>query len=149
MPITATRTMADVVAEEMGAVSATMIVLAIATAMALFLGAIGLAGVISYMVGQRTREIGVRVALGATAADVSRLILGQSVTVTVVGTLVGLMGAFWLTRLLEALLFDVSATDPVTFIAAPVVLVAVSLVATWLPVRRATRVDATVCLRAE
>ncbi|MDX1495909.1 MAG: FtsX-like permease family protein, partial [Longimicrobiales bacterium] len=93
VPITATRTMADVVAEEMGEVSATMIVLAIATAMALFLGAIGLAGVISYVVGQRTREIGVRVALGATAGDVGRLIMSQSVTVTVVGTLLGLAGA--------------------------------------------------------
>lgn len=149
VPITATRTMNDVVAEEIEAISATLVILAAATAMALFLGAIGLAGVISYVVGQRTREIGVRVALGATASDVSRMIFRQSVTVTVVGSVLGLGGAFWLTRLLEALLFEVSATDPVTFVIAPVVLLTVSLLATWLPVRRAVRVDPTEALRAE
>ena len=149
MPVSTVETMEQVVATEMEAVSATMIILAIATGMALFLGAIGLAGVISYVMGQRIREIGVRVALGATRGDVTRMILRQSLTVTVVGMLVGLGGAFGLTRLMGALLFEVSATDPLTFAVAPVVLVAVSLLATWLPVRRATRVDPTVALRAE
>lgn len=149
VPITATRTMADIVDEAMETTSATMIVLAVATAMALFLGAIGLAGVISYVVGQRTREIGVRVALGARASDVSGMILRQSLTVTVAGTILGLAGAFGLTRLLEAVLFEVSSTDPLTFLTAPLVLVAVSLAATWLPVRRASRVDPMEALRAE
>lgn len=149
VPITATRTMNDIVDEAMEATSATMIVLAAATIMALFLGAIGLAGVISYVVGQRTREIGVRVALGAAASDVSGMILKQSLVVTIAGTVLGLLGAFGLTRLMEALLFEVSTTDPVTFVVAPVVLVAVSLLATWLPVRRAARVDPMVALRAE
>lgn len=148
-PITATRTMEDVVDEAMEGTSITMTILAVATAMALFLGAIGLAGVITYVVGQRTREIGVRVALGAAASDVSRLILGQSMMVTAGGTLLGLIGAFALTRLMEAVLFEVSTTDPLTFIVAPVVLVAVSLLATWLPVRRAARIAPTEALRTE
>jgi ABC-type antimicrobial peptide transport system permease subunit len=133
----------------MESTSATMIVLAVATAMALFLGAIGLAGVISYVVGQRTREIGVRVALGAQAGDVSRMILRQSMLVTAGGTLLGLLGAFGLTGLMEALLFEVSTTDPITFVTAPVVLVAVSFLATWIPVRRASRVDPIEALRSE
>lgn len=149
VPISTVETMEEIVATEMESVSATMIILAIATGMALFLGAIGLAGVISYVMGQRIREIGVRVALGATRNDVTRMILRQSMTVTVIGTLAGLAGAFGLTRLMGALLYEVSATDPLTFAIAPVVLVGVSLLATWLPVRRATRVDPTVALRAE
>jgi predicted permease len=149
VPITATRTMDEIVSEAMESTSVTMIVLAVATAMALFLGAIGLAGVISYVVGQRTREIGVRVALGAQTGDVSRMILRQSMLVTAGGTLLGLFGAFALTRLMEALLFEVSTTDPVTFITAPVVLVAVSFLATWFPVRRAARVDPMEALRSE
>lgn len=149
VPITTTRTMMDVVDEAMEATSATMIVLAVATAMALFLGAIGLAGVVSYVVGQRTREIGVRVALGARAEDVTGMILRQSLVVTAGGTILGLAAAFGLTRLMETLLFEVSATDPVTFIVAPVVLVMVSLLATWLPVRRAARVDPVEALRGE
>lgn len=149
VPISATRTMKDVVAEEMESTSATLIILAAATFMALFLGAIGLAGVVSYVVGQRTREIGVRVALGATAADVRQLILRQSVTVTIVGSVLGLAGALGLSRLLESVLYEVSATDPVTFVVAPVVLISVSLMATWFPVRRATRVAPTEALRAD
>ncbi len=149
VPITATRTMEEIVSEAMEGTAVTMMVLAVATAMALFLGAIGLAGVISYVVGQRTREIGVRVALGARSADVSRMILRQSMAVTAAGTLLGLFGAFALTRLMEAILYEVSATDPLTFVTAPVVLVAVSFVASWLPVRRASRVDPMEALRAE
>jgi predicted permease len=148
-PVTAVRTMREVVAEETESASATMVVLAVATLMALFLGAIGLAGVISYVVGQRTREIGVRVALGAQATDVSRMILRQSMAVTAGGTLLGLIGAFALTRLMGALLFEVSTTDPLTFATAPVVLIAVSLLATWVPVRRASRVDPIEALRSE
>ena len=100
VPITATRTMDDVVAEAMEDTSVTMLILGIATLMALFLGAIGLAGVISYVVGQRTREIGVRVALGAQVGDVSSLILKQSMVVTIGGTLLGLIGAAGLTRMM-------------------------------------------------
>jgi len=149
VPITATRTMGDIVSEAMESTSITMAVLGIATAMALFLGAIGLGGVISYVVGQRTREIGVRVALGAQSRDVSGMIMRQSMRVTAAGTVMGLLGALALTRLMEALLFEVSATDPLTFVTAPVLLVLVSLIATWLPVRRAARIDPMEALRSE
>jgi len=149
VPITATRTMESIVDAAMEDTSLTMSILAVATAMALFLGAIGLAGVISYVVGQRTREIGVRVALGASAGDVRSMILKQSMVVTVVGTTVGLAGALGLTHLLDALLYEVSATDPLTFATASIVLITVSLLATWLPVRKATSVDPTEALRAE
>jgi predicted permease len=149
VPITATRTMSDIVDAAMEDTSLTMSILGVATFMALFLGAIGLAGVISYVVGQRTREIGVRVALGASAGDVRAMILRQSLVVTVVGTVLGLAGALGLTRLMEALLYEVSSTDPLTFVTAPIVLLLVSLLATWLPVRKATSVDPTEALRAE
>lgn len=149
VPITATRRMGDIVGEAMEATSVTMIVIAIATGMALFLAGIGLAGVISYVVGQRTREIGVRVALGASEGAVRGMIVKQSMAVTALGTVLGLAGAFGLTRLMEALLFGVSTTDPVTFTAAPIVLILVSLLATWLPAHRATRVDPIEALRAE
>jgi len=149
VPITSTVTMDEIVSKAMEATSITMAVLAVATAMALFLGAIGLAGVISYVVGQRTREIGVRIALGAQVSDVKGMIMKQSMTVIAGGTILGLVGALGLTRLMEAILFEVSATDPLTFVTAPVVLIAVSLVATWLPVRRASRVDPMEALRAE
>lgn len=149
VPVTATRTMDDVMDEEMEATSATMIVILVAAVMALFLAAIGLAGVISYVVGQRTREIGVRVALGAHARDVSGMIVRQSLGVTAVGTVLGLIGAFGLTRVMDSLLFGVSSTDPATFVTAPLVLVVVSLLATWWPARRASRVDPIEALRSE
>ena len=149
VPITATRTMEEIVAEAMESTSITMTILGVATAMALFLGAIGLAGVISYVVGQRTREIGVRVALGARSTDVSGMVMRQSMVVTGAGAVLGLVGALGLTRLMEAVLFEVSATDPATFVIAPVVLVSVSLLATWLPARRAARVNPMEALRAE
>lgn len=149
VPITTTQTMDEVVSEAMESTSVTMLILGIATLMALFLGAIGMAGVISYVVGQRTREIGVRVALGAQVRDVTGLILKQSMVVTVGGAVLGLLGAAALTRMMETLLFEVSATDPLTFVTAPILLIGVSLLATWFPVRRATRVDPTVALRSE
>jgi ABC-type antimicrobial peptide transport system permease subunit len=149
VPVTGTRTMSSIVDAAMEDTSLTMSILGVATFMALFLAAIGLAGVISYVVGQRTREIGVRVALGASASDVRDMILRQSLVVIVVGTVLGLAGALGLTRLMEALLYEVSSTDPVTFVTAPIVLLLVSLLATWLPVRKATSVNPTEALRAE
>ncbi len=133
----------------MVATSFTMVLLGIATGVAVFLGAIGLFGVISYVVGQRTREIGVRAALGAQSSAVIGMVVRHALTVTGVGAVLGLAGAFGLTRLMETLLYEVSATDPVTFIAAPVLLIAISLLATWLPARRASRVNPVEALRAE
>ncbi len=129
--------------------SFTMVLLAIAAGVALFLGAVGLFAVVSYVVGQRTREIGVRVALGAARADIRSMVFRQSAVVAATGVVVGLVAALALTRLMGAILFDVSTYDPVTFVAAPGLLLAVLALATWLPARRAARVDPIDALRAE
>ena len=149
VPLTSIRTMDEIMSQEMSGLSFTMILLGIAAGVALFLGAIGLFGVISYVVSQRTREIGVRVALGASGADIRSMVFRQGAWVAVAGVTLGLMGAAALTRLMGAVLYGVSALDPLSFLVAPVVLVGVALTATWLPARRASRVDPMVALRAE
>ena len=149
VPVSDARTMEDIVAEARAATSFTMTLLGIAAAIALVLGAVGLFGVVSYVVSRRTHEIGVRVALGARGGDIQRMVVGQGLGVVAGGVAVGLAGAFVLTRLMGALLYEVSATDPWTFVGAPVVLAAVSLLASWLPARRATRVDPVTALRVE
>ena len=116
---------------------------------ALTLAAIGLFGVMAYLVSQRTREIGVRLALGATRADVFRLIVGRGVALAAAGAAIGVLGAAWLTRLMESLLFSVSRTDPLTFAAVPVAMIAVAVLACYVPARRAMRVDPVIALRAE
>jgi putative ABC transport system permease protein len=100
-------------------------------------------------VSQRTREIGIRMALGAQIRDVLKLILGQGMMLVIVGILLGLIGAFLLTRVLSSLLLGVGTTDPITFFAVAILLSGVALVACWLPARRATRVDPLVALRYE
>jgi putative ABC transport system permease protein len=116
---------------------------------ALLLASIGLYGVIAYGVAQRTHEIGIRMALGARAADVVRLVVRHGATLAATGILAGLLLAALATRALRGMLFEVSALDPVTFLAMPVVLAAVALLASWLPARRATRVDPVMALRSE
>ena len=118
-------------------------------ALALALAAVGIYAVIAYSVTQRMREIGVRLALGARKGDVILLILKQGMTPALVGAALGLGGAWSMTRLMSGLLFDVSATDPVTFAAVTVLLLAIALLACWIPARRATRVDPMVALRCE
>lgn len=107
----------------------------------LVLAAIGIYGVIAFFVSQRTHEIGVRVALGATARDVVRLVVAQALTMAVLGVAVGSAAAYWATQALRGMLFQVGARDPITFVVAPIVLVGVALVAATLPARRAAQVD--------
>lgn len=149
VPLTSIRTMEEIMAGDMAEMSFTMVLLGIAAGVAVFLGAVGLFGVVSYVVGQRTREIGVRQALGARGQDIRAMVLRQGARVAAVGVAAGLLGAFALTRLMATVLFEVSSTDPVSFVAAPLLLLAVTVAATWLPARRASRVDPVEALRAE
>jgi putative ABC transport system permease protein len=116
---------------------------------ALLLAIAGIYGVLAYSVARRTREMGVRMALGASAGNVLRLVLGQAAVTTTVGVFLGLVGSFILMRFLQSMLFEVGAADPLTFAAVALLLFAVALLAAYLPARRATKVDPMVALRYE
>jgi putative ABC transport system permease protein len=124
-------------------------ILAIFAALALLLAALGIYGVMSYLVAQRTNEIGIRMALGANRKDVMNLILKHGITLAIVGVVIGIVASFALTRLMSDLLFGVSPTDPATFIVIPLVLIFVAFVSCFLPARSATKVDPIVALRYE
>jgi putative ABC transport system permease protein len=116
---------------------------------ALILAAIGVYGVISYMVAQSTHDIGLRVALGAQPGNITSMVVRQGMELAFTGIVLGLAGAFGLTRLMATLLFGVGATDAVTFAVVPVLLIAIAFGATYIPARRATRIDPIVALRDE
>jgi putative ABC transport system permease protein len=117
--------------------------------LALVLALIGVYGVMSYVVPQRTREIGIRMALGAAAGEVVRMVLGRGLRIVATGTALGLIGAYAGARVIEHQLFGVPAADLPTFVAVPLLLVAVAAVACWVPARRAARVDPAIALSAE
>jgi putative ABC transport system permease protein len=127
----------------------TMLVLGLLASVALLLAGAGIHGVLSYTVSQRTREIGIRVALGAQPGRVVALVVGEGLRLAALGTLLGVVGAWALTRLISGLLYGVTATDPITFAAVPLLLAVVAVIASLVPARRATRVDPVMALRAE
>ena len=143
------RTMEDVWAGSVAAPRLSMILLGMFAALALVLACIGIYGVISYVGGQRTREIGVRMALGAQPGDVMRLVLGDGARMAIMGVAAGIVAALGMTRLMTRQLFGVTAHDPLTFVAVAVLLMLVALLACYLPARRAVRVDPLVALRHE
>ncbi len=145
----AVQTMDDVVAASLAARRLSMTLLSIFAALALLLSSVGIYGVISYVTGRRTHEIGVRMALGAQRGDVMRLVVGEGAKLALAGVAAGIVAAFALTRLIEKELFGVSAHDPLTFAAVALLLMIVALAACYLPARRAVRVDPVEALRCE
>ncbi len=149
MPIAEVRKGEDHAAPELGAVRLTAEVAMLLGLVALTLASLGLYGVISYAVSMRTREIGIRMALGAHAANVRGLIIGQGMLMTVVGLAIGVGAALLATPVLQSMLINLQATDPVTFAGVSGLLIAIALVACYVPARRATRIDPIATLRAE
>jgi putative ABC transport system permease protein len=149
VPIAEEQTMNDVVRSATAGTRFNLLLLGTFAAVALVLAAVGIYGVMSYVVSLRTREIGIRIALGATRTEVLRMVVWQGVAVAAVGAAAGWLGALAISRLMDSLLYEVSATDPTTFALVPLVLGAVAAVASYLPARRATRVDPLVALRQE
>jgi ABC-type antimicrobial peptide transport system permease subunit len=126
-----------------------MLLLTVFGAAALVLAAIGVYALMSYSVEQRTQEIGIRLALGAELSQVRNMVVMQGMTLAAIGVVIGTLSAFALSRLIETLLFGVTARDPAVFVVVPAVLAAVALVAVWLPALRATRIDPIDALRCE
>jgi putative ABC transport system permease protein len=149
LPLANLLTLEQIRAGSMAQTSFAMVMLAIAAGVALLLGTVGIYAVIAYIAAQRTREVGIRMALGAQAADVRRLFLRYGLGLTAAGIVVGIAAALVVSRVLSALLFGVGATDPATYAAVSAALAAVALLATWLPARRASRTDPMAALRLD
>jgi putative ABC transport system permease protein len=149
LPLAQVRTLDQVYDQSLARTSFTLVMLAIAGALALLLGVSGLYGVIAYAVSRRRREIGIRVALGAQAREIKALFVRRGLILVGVGVAIGLSGAVGVTRLMRSLLFGISPLDPITFIAMPALLAAAAVLASYLPARRAVAVDPVETLRAE
>jgi putative ABC transport system permease protein len=148
-PIFGIATMQQLVRNSVSTRRITLILLGLFSALALVLAAIGIYGVISYSVAQRTHEIGIRMALGAPRAGVLRMILAQGAKIAGAGVVIGIVASFGLTRLMANLLFSVSSADPLTFAAVAMLLMLVALIACYIPAHRALRVDPVIALRYE
>jgi predicted permease len=149
LPVTNVKTLEAAYERSLERTSFTLVLLAIASGMALLLGVVGLYGVISYSVARRTREVGIRLALGARGQNVRRMFVRQGLVLSGIGAICGLGAALALTRLMKSLLFEVSPADPLTYAGASAALVLAATIASYLPARRATRVDPMEALRAE
>lgn len=148
-PLANVRTLREIYDRSLARTSFTLVLLTIAGGMALFLGIIGIYGVIAYSVTQRTREIGIRLALGARREGVSRMFVRQGLALSAIGSVCGLGGAFALTHLMNSLLFDVSPADPLTYVVALLALISAAMLASYLPARKAAKVDPMLALRTE
>ncbi|MGD1094194.1 MAG: ABC transporter permease [Bryobacteraceae bacterium] len=149
LPVASERTMQEIYGQSLARTSFTLVMLGIAGAMALVLGIIGIYGVISYAVSQRRREIGIRLALGAQQGELRGMFVRHGLVLAGIGVVIGLGAAMVLTRLMTSLLFGISALDPLTYAAVPVVLVAAAMLASYLPARQASAVDPVEALKAE
>jgi putative ABC transport system permease protein len=143
------RTFSQVYSDSLGSRKFNVILVGFFGMTALLLATTGVFGVMAYSVSRRTREIGVRIALGAAASDVLSMVLGQGLRTIFIGVAIGIVGALALTRTLASLLFGVTATDPMTFVTVTVLLAGIALLACYIPARRATKVDPMVALRYE
>jgi predicted permease len=149
LPVNGLRQLSELISESVARPRFYTLLLGAFAAIALILASVGIFGVISYAVSLRTRELGIRIALGASARHVSRLVLRQGVALALAGVVIGAAGAFWLTRLLSSLLFGVKASDPLTFAVVAAALTAVAALASYVPARRAARVDPLLAMRSE
>ena len=139
--------MEEIVSDSVARQRFSMLLLGVFAGLAVVLAAVGIYGVMSYSVAQQTREIGIRMALGAQRSDVLKMTVGQGLRLVLTGVAIGLAAAFVLTRVMSTLLFGVSPTDPLTFISISIVLIGVALLASYIPALRATRVDPMFALR--